>query len=167
MASVIEIDTPASSCKNTTSNLFNLLLVMKKATLEDRIIERIKRSKDNVFLRKEFDGLGGYDQVGRVLRGLVKKGVLVKAGYGIYVKARVSSLTGNFIPVTTIHEIAMDALTKLGVNYEWGKSARKYNEGMTTQVPAFPALNIGNSRVTRKICFGYKTIKFEREGIVK
>ncbi len=140
---------------------------MQKKTLEDRILKLIKGSKDNVFLRKEFDGLDDYDQVGRVLRGLVKKGVLVKAGYGIYVKARVSSLTGNFIPVITIHDIAMDALTKLGVNYEWGRAVKKYNEGKTTQVPAFPALNIGNSRVTRKIFFAYKTIRFEREGVVK
>lgn len=136
---------------------------MKKTTLEDQVLARIKRSKDNVFLRKEFDDIGGYDQVSRVLRGLVKKGVLVKAGYGIYVKAKVSSITGNFIPAITLHNIAMQALTKLGVKYEWGRAARKYNEGKTTQVSVFPALNIGQSRMTRKIRFAYKTIRFERD----
>ena len=110
------------------------MLVMQKKTLEDRILKLIKGSKDNVFLRKEFDGLGDYDQVGRVLRQLVKKGVLVKAGYGIYVKARVSSLTGNFIPVITLLDIATETLTKLGVSPSAGRSARKYNEGKSTQV---------------------------------
>ena len=139
---------------------------MQKKTLEDRILKLIKGSKDNVFLRKEFDGLGDYDQVGRVLRQLVKKGVLVKAGYGIYVKARVSSLTGNFIPVITLLDIATETLTKLGVSPSSGRSARKYNEGKSTQVPVVAALNIGNSRVTRKISFAYKTIRYERDKFV-
>jgi hypothetical protein len=40
-----------------------------------------------VFLRPDFRDLGGYDQVGLVLRGLVRKGHLLKVGYGIYTRA--------------------------------------------------------------------------------
>ena len=39
-----------------------------KNTLESRISYRIKRSKSRVFLRKDFSDIGGYDQVGRILR---------------------------------------------------------------------------------------------------
>ena len=37
-------------------------------TLEDRVSYRIARSKQNVFVREDFEDLGGYDQIGRALR---------------------------------------------------------------------------------------------------
>ena len=45
----------------------------KRKTLESRITTRITRKKCAVFLCSDFDDLGGYDQVGRVLRSLVAK----------------------------------------------------------------------------------------------
>lgn len=56
---------------------------MPKFTVEERLEQSLKRSKANVFLRKDFDKLGGYDQVGRALREVTRKGKLVKAGYGV------------------------------------------------------------------------------------
>lgn len=44
-------------------------------TLEIRLSKRINRKRSNVFLRADFDDLGGYDQVGRALRQLVRGGV--------------------------------------------------------------------------------------------
>ena len=72
---------------------------MPKFTVEERLEQSLKRSKANVFLRKDFDKLGGYDQVGRALREATKKGKLVKAGYGVYVKARESSISGKPVPI--------------------------------------------------------------------
>lgn len=37
--------------------------------------------------------------MGRVLLALIKKGKLIKIGYGLYAKAKVSSITGNVVPV--------------------------------------------------------------------
>ena len=48
--------------------------IMKPDTLEARLLKRIERKRGDVFLRADFDDLGGYDQVGRVLRGLVPRG---------------------------------------------------------------------------------------------
>ena len=42
---------------------------MKTENLETRVMERITRKRSDVFLRADFKDLGGYDQVGRVLRG--------------------------------------------------------------------------------------------------
>ena len=42
------------------------------------MVKRIARKRSDVFLRADFKDLGGYDQVGRVLRGLVRKGRLLK-----------------------------------------------------------------------------------------
>ena len=41
---------------------------MTTQTLESRIRDKIRKSRRMVFLRDDFAALGGYDQVGRVLR---------------------------------------------------------------------------------------------------
>ena len=61
-----------------------------KNTLEGKMTYRIKRSEASVFLCRDFEDLGGYDQVGRVLRQLVQKELLINIGYGLRV------LTGHF-----------------------------------------------------------------------
>ena len=47
---------------------------MTRDTIEDRVLTRIAQEKGDVFLRADFRDLGGYDQVGRALLGLVRKG---------------------------------------------------------------------------------------------
>lgn len=93
---------------------------MPKFTVEERLDQSLKRSKANVFLRKDFDKLGGYDQVGRALREATKKGKLVKAGYGVYVKARESCISGKPVPVISLVEVGLQALEKLGVKADVG-----------------------------------------------
>ena len=66
---------------------------MKPETLEDRLLKRIDRKRGDVFLRADFEDLGGYDQVGRVLRELVRKGRLVRVGQGLYARVRPSMAT--------------------------------------------------------------------------
>ena len=70
--------------------------------LEKRIAERITRKKDDVFLRRDFEDLGGYDQVGRALRRLTAKGRLVRIGYGLYARAVPSPLTGGTMVAQTL-----------------------------------------------------------------
>jgi hypothetical protein len=134
---------------------------MSKMTLEERIEMSLRRSPAKVFLRKEFDKFGGYDQVGRALRSAINKGLLIKAGYGVYVKAKQSTLTGKPIPVVPLIEIGLEALTKLGVKPELGASAKEYMDGKTTQMPMSTVLNVGSSRVCRRIGFGSKSIRYE------
>jgi hypothetical protein len=45
---------------------------MKPETLESRILKRIERKRGDAFVREDFGDLGGYDQVGRVLRKIVR-----------------------------------------------------------------------------------------------
>jgi hypothetical protein len=135
--------------------------IMSKITLEERIEMSLRRSIDKVFLRKEFDKFGGYDQVGRALRGAINKGLLIKAGYGVYVKAKKSTLTDKPVPVVPLIEIGIDVLTKLGVKPELGTSAKEYRDGKTTQMPMAAVLNVGSSRVSRRIGFGSKSIRYE------
>ncbi|HMG15959.1 MAG TPA: hypothetical protein VK590_10965, partial [Saprospiraceae bacterium] len=59
-------------------------------TLNSKIKYRIRRSKNSVFVLGDFFDLSDRDQVGRVLRELVKTKELAKIGLGLYVKTRVS-----------------------------------------------------------------------------
>lgn len=135
---------------------------MTGMTIQERIESSLVRSKATVYLRREFDKFGGYDQVGRALRAIVAKGLLVRVGYGVYAKARKSSLTGNPVPVVPLLEIGLSVLSKLGVNAQMGTAAKAYSDGRSTQLPMRDVVNVGRSRVTRKIGFGGKVVRYER-----
>ncbi len=133
---------------------------MKPETLETRIEKRIARKRGDVFLRADFEDLGGYDQVGRVLRQLVKQGQLLKLGYGIYSRAVKSPLTGQLIPpkgLTTVTE----AVKRLGVETAPTRMERDYNAGRTTQVPTGRVIGI-KGRLRRKLGYNGFTLSFER-----
>lgn len=131
-------------------------------TLKDRIKQKIKRSKDKVFLRCEFDRMGGYRQVGRALRELVLDGLLIKAGYGVYVISRKSSITGNIVADASITQVGFTVMQKLGIMADVGLSARLYRAGLTTQIPMAVVLDIGKSRIKRKIIIGKVKVRYEK-----
>ena len=70
----------------------------KPDSLEERLEKRIARKRGDVFLRADFSDMGGYDQVGRALRNLVRKGRLMKIGQGLYARTRRSSLDDKLRP---------------------------------------------------------------------
>jgi len=129
-------------------------------TLEIRILARIVKKKDSIFLRKDFLDLGGYDQVGRALKHLADNGKLVRIGYGLYSKARISSLTGETIPTASLPTLAKEALERLGVKIMPSQAELAYNEGRSTQIPTGRLITV-KSRVKRKISFKDTTIKYE------
>ena len=121
---------------------------------------RINRRKGDVVLRADFADLGDYDQVGRVLRILVKEEVLVKLGQGIYAKAKRSALTGELVPQGGIIQATREALKKLGVKVLPSSLERAYNADSSTQVPT--GRLIGTSkRVRRVIRYGSVQMSFE------
>ncbi len=134
---------------------------MKKENLETRVMKRIDRKHGDVFLREDFSDLGGYDQVGRALRGLIQKGKLLKIGQGIYTRAAISPLDGTPVPIKGLRALAAEALERLGVENGPTRFEQAYSAGKTTQVPAGRVIAV-RKRVRRKI--GYKGIfmSFER-----
>ena len=135
---------------------------MPNLSLEERISRSLARGSATVFLREDFRRFGGYDQVGRVLRALVRRGALVRAGYGIYVKARASTLSGQPVPVEPLVSIGLEAMRKLGVRADLGAATRAHCEGRTTQIPMAAVINVGNSMVSRRIGFGSGVLRYER-----
>src|ERR1700730_12418366 len=88
--------------------------VMKPKTLETRNLKRMERRSGDVVLRADFGALGGYDQVGRVLRELVREGRLVRVGQGLYARARPSMTSGDPVPVGGLGALK-EALRRVGV----------------------------------------------------
>lgn len=74
----------------------------RKKLLENKIYPATSRKKTlTVFLREDFADLGGYDQVGRVLKELAAKGKVIRIGYGLYAKAGTSHFSRAIDPPKT------------------------------------------------------------------
>lgn len=131
--------------------------------LEERLKRSISQRKDDVFLRKEFSQFGSPAQVSRALRQLIMEGRLVKLGLGIYAKAKLGVASGKPIPIKPVDVLAPKALAKLGVVVGPSRLTAAYNEGRTTQLPAGTVLNTGTRKVTRRIGFGGRVIKYEED----
>lgn len=68
-------------------------VTIMEATLKERLKLTIKRSRHEVFLRGDFVNLGGtYRQLSRALSELQREQVVVRAGYGLYMRPTVSEV---------------------------------------------------------------------------
>ena len=132
-----------------------------KNTLEGKITYRVKRSAASVFIRQDFADIGGYDQVGRILRLLVQKGLLIKIGYGVYARTKLSTLSGEIIPEKSLPELAREALKKLGIKIMPTKYQRLYMNGISTQVPTGRVIGV-QGRISRKIGYKEKYVSYEK-----
>lgn len=136
----------------------------RRQTLPEKIEQRIDRKKgEDVFLTREFTKLGGEDQVLRALRTLVKRGRLVRLGYGVYGRAIVSRLSGKPMLYSPggFAGVARQALDKLGVEWEPTEAERAYNEGRSTQVPVNPVVRV-KGRFSRHLRYGKSELVLER-----
>ncbi len=125
------------------------------------------RPDEAVFLRFEFNGCGKTRSgVDKALRAMVRDGELVRVGYGAYVKAEtiISPITKTpvVVPVVLTETWGAQLLRKLGVDPQPNSALRAYNEGRSTQVPAWFAFDVGRSRIKRQIGFGKGRLVYER-----
>jgi hypothetical protein len=134
-----------------------------REALETQVSKRIDRKRGDVFLRADFSDLGGYDQVGRVLRQFVRQGKLLKIGSGLYARARPSTLDGAPTPVKGLRSLADEALRRLGIKTAPTRLEQDYSAGKTTQMPAGRRIAV-NKRVRRKIGYNGAIMSFERAG---
>lgn len=116
------------------------------------------RPDETTFLRSEFtEALTACSRAGidRAIKQMVDEGNLVRLGYGIVARSerRLNSITGkpSVFLEKPFRACVKEALDKLGVPNRLDSASRAYNERRTTQVPAWTAFDIGNSRFSRKI----------------
>ncbi|WP_276672672.1 DUF6088 family protein [Chlorobium limicola] len=122
---------------------------------------RIARKKNAVFVRDDFSDVSDYDQVGRALRSLTKKGNLIRLGYGVYAKAKKSPINGAAVPVAPLPTLAKEALQRLGVETLPSRLEEAYNAGETTQVPTGRLIGV-KGRVNRKLGYRGAFVSYER-----
>ena len=134
---------------------------MKPENLETRVLKRVARKRGDVFLRDDFRDLGGYDQVGRALRRLVRTGRLVKIGHGLYTRAAPSPFDGTPAPVKGLRTLAAEALGRLGIETAPTRLEDAHKAGQTTQVPAGRVVAV-TKRVRRRIGYNGTFLSFER-----
>ena len=94
------------------------------------------------------------------MHGLVRKGRLLKVGYGIYTRAVKSPFNDELVPpkgLTTLKE----AIQRLGVEVTQTRFAQDYNAGRTTQVPTGRVVAV-RGRIRRKIGYNGIFLSFER-----
>ena len=132
-----------------------------KNTLEAKMTYRIKRNKSSVFIRKDFADLSGTDQIGRVLRKLVKEQVLIKIGYGAYARATKSIINDEMILEKPLQELTFDLLKKLGIKARLSKAFDDYNSGRSTQIPTGRRIEI-EGRFNRTIEYNGTRIYFRQ-----
>lgn len=133
---------------------------MRAMTLEISLEKRIARKRGDVFLRADFEDLGGYDQVGRALRKLIEKGQLIKIGYGVYARAVKSPISGKPVPpkgLTTLTE----AVVRLGYKTMPTRLEQDYSAGKTTQVPTGRVVAV-QGRLRRKLSYNGIALSYER-----
>lgn len=134
---------------------------MTRLSVKERMVRSIAMRKGEVVVRADFEPLGSPSQISRALTGLIDAGKIVRLGYGVYAKARPSTLSGKPVPRVSLEELAQEALVKLGVPVELGRAQADYAAGKTTQIPVCTTFHTGQRRIYRKITVGSSTVRYE------
>lgn len=137
----------------------------RSGTLRQKIEARLTAQKEScAFLTREFLNLGGERQVFRVLQTMVKEGRLIRLGYGVYGRTRVSRLSGEPVLASSdgIAGAGREVLDKLGIKWDLTEAQRAYNENRSTQIPVNPAVRIIGSRFSRKLRDGMWELRLDR-----
>ena len=140
------------------------MTVKNNKTVLYKVKMRVKRSRDPVFLRREFNELGSRTQVGTALKELVKNGILTKIGYGIYARNRISRYTKQTIPEQSVPDLAKIALRKLGYELALTEAEYLYDQNVSTQVPTGRRIAV-KGKVSRRIGCNGKNIYIETKKI--
>ena len=77
-------------------------------------------------------------RLNRALKMFAREGLIMKIGHGLYAKAMVMTFPRGQSRVVlrdSFESVAIEALNKLEVDWEFGEAIQAYNRGETTQIP--------------------------------
>lgn len=134
--------------------------VAYKNSLTHKVEQHIDSSMQQVFVRKDFESLGGYRQISRALNKLTEKNRLIKLGTGIYAKAQESKYLDEPLLEGGFDIVAREALDRIGVGWEPGTAEQEYNNGQTQQIPMQNMVKL-KSRLRREISYQGRQLFFE------
>lgn len=128
--------------------------------IEYKMLIRLKAIRGTVLLRKDFNGLGSYRQISRVLNKLMEEKKLVKISTGIYAKAYSSKYTDTPLIKNGTDFALREALKRLNIDYKLSSTEKDYNEGKTTQVPVRNSVRL-KTRCRRRIAYKNSELLFD------
>lgn len=132
------------------------------SAVRSEIEKALEGSEEIIFTNSDFLHLSSKAHISKILGSLCQEGRLIRVSIGIYAKAEISPISGKpYIPMAPM-EIALIVMKKLGIDAKIGSSYREYNEGRSTQVPSAAVVDVGKSRINRKIKLGKRELIYER-----
>lgn len=141
---------------------FRIMDMYRRKSLILKIYKKVQRSADTAFVLADFYTYStDTDQLLRALRRLVADKVLIRIGKGAYAKAKLSTLTNDYVPDGGIIRAGRQALQKLGIKIFPTQAEKDYNNGISTQVPTGRVVGV-NKRVSRLIIFKGAKLTYER-----
>ena len=138
-----------------------IMRVKYDESIKYKALNRLKTIRSSVVLRTDFNDLGSYRQISRILKAFIAEKKLVKIGSGVYAKAYVSKYTDIPLVKNGIDSTLREALKRLGVAYELSNAEKDYNAGRTTQVPVRNILKL-KKRCRRRLGYRNSRLVFER-----
>ena len=129
--------------------------------LEERMQTAIDGMLGNVILRMDVAALGGHSQVSVALDELMRKGVIVRMGIGIYAKASRNPDTGAVTPVADLETLAVEVFQRLGVSasVQLGSSV----SGRSVASKDAKICVKGSRRIRRKLSLGGRSVVYVNE----
>ncbi|KUL29937.1 S-adenosylhomocysteine hydrolase [Chlorobium limicola] len=131
--------------------------------MKERMIRSITMRRGEIIMRSDFTRMGSQSQISRLLADFVSEGRLVRLGYGIFAKSRISSISGKAVPREPLEVLAQEAFRRLMIEAKPGKAQREYTSGQSTQVPVQAVFDTGQRRISRKLTVGNRKVRYEND----
>lgn len=129
-------------------------------TFRVKVFERIQEMDAEIILFSDLQDLGSRRQINRALCVLIEEDKLVRIGLGIYSKAEQSEYLDYPIIRAGFDNACIEALERLGIEWDYSQPIKDYNKGRSQQVPANLEVRL-KSRCRRKFNYGNRTLLFE------
>lgn len=132
----------------------------------DSLRRKISRLAGQVFSRNDLSrDHSNREQLrlNRALSTFIEEGFIIKISHGLYAKAELMTFpNGKTKPVlqASFEDVAIEALNKLAIKWEYGRAIQEYNAGKTTQVPITLTVRL-RSRFRGTISAEGRSILFE------
>lgn len=134
-----------------------------RLNMKERMIRSITMRRGEIIMRSDFTRMGSQSQISRLLADFVSEGRLVRLGYGIFAKSRISSISGKAVPREPLEVLAQEAFRRLMIEAKPGKAQREYASGQSTQVPIQAVFDTGQRRISRKLTVGNRKVRYEND----
>lgn len=129
--------------------------------LEERMQAAIDGMQEVVILRMDVATLGGHSQVSVALDELMRKGVIVRMGVGIYAKATRNPDTGLVTPVADLETLAVEVFQRLGMSASVQAAAPGPGGGVGSKDAKICVK--GRRRIRRKLSLGGRSVVYVSE----